>query len=123
MCLRRASVSVILCASAWVASCAYIPLSARASYRMEQYLSTHQELLPSVLDAIRNGHVVVGMDREQVVVVLGVPVKTATYRRDREVEVWIYPGHRLHQDQMRGDKAWLFRLVFIDDVLRLIEPI
>ena len=63
MCLRRASVSVILCASAWVASCAYIPLSARASYRMEQYLSTHQELLPSVLDAIRNGHVVVGMDR------------------------------------------------------------
>lgn len=90
---------------------------------MEQYLSTHQELPPSVLDAIRIGHVIRGMNREQVRVVLGVPVRTATYSRDRDVEVWIYPGHRLHQDQMRGDKAWLFRLVFIDDVLSIIEPI
>jgi hypothetical protein len=90
---------------------------------MEQYLSTHPEPLPSVLNAMKDGHVLIGMDREQVRVVLGAPVKSAVYERDRAVDVWIYPGYRLHQDQMRGDKAWIFRLVFIDGVLTIIEPL
>lgn len=38
-------------------------------------------------------------------------------------EVWLYPGHKVHQDQLRGDRADLFRLVFRDGVLIVVEPL
>lgn len=123
MLVSRAPAPVLLSASILVSACVHVPLSARASFRIDQYLSTHAELPPSILKAIRDGHVIAGMDREQVRAVLGTPLKTSVFRRDRNVEVWIYPGHRLHQDQLRGDKAWAFRLVLVDGVLTIIEPI
>ena len=122
--VKRAWTAVVAsCALIGVASCLHIPPSARASFRMEQYVAARREILPSVLDAMQKGHVIPGMDREQVRVVLGVPVRTATFGPESETEVWIYPGHRLHQDQMRADKAWLFRLVFVGGTLTVIEPI
>ena len=118
-----ASAAVLLATSVFISACVHVPLSARASFRIDQYLSTHPELPPSILKAIQDGHVIAGMDREQVRAVLGTPLKTSVFRRDRNVEVWLYPGHRLHQDQPRGDKAWAFRLVLVDGVLTIIEPI
>ncbi len=63
------------------------------------------------------------MDEEQVRVVLGEPVRRTRFTRRRTIEVWIYPGYTLHQDQMRGHGAQLFRLVFIEGALAIIEPI
>lgn len=118
-----ASAAVLVSASIFVSGCVHVPLSAQASYRVGQYLSTHPELPPSILKAIQDGHVIAGMDREQVRAVLGGPLKTAVFRRERNIEIWIYPGHRFHQDQLQGDKAWVFRLVLIDGILTIIEPI
>lgn len=115
--------AVLLSSSIFVSACVHVPLSARASFRADQYLSTHPELPPSILKAIQDGHVVTGMDSEQVRAVLGTPLRTAVFGREQDIEVWIYPGHRLHQDQLRGDKAWMFRLVLINGILTIIEPI
>ena len=104
-------------------SCASLPPSRFASVRIDQYLSSHRELSPSLLRAMRAGHVVVGMDREQVRAVLGIPAKETTFRRAKVIKVWIYQGYRLHQDVVRADKAWLFRLVLVDGRLTVIEPI
>ena len=123
MSVSRASAALLLSGSIFVAACVHIPLSGRATFRIDQYLSTHPELPPSILQAIQDGHVIVGMDGAQVRAVLGTPVKTAVFRHERNIEVWLYPSHRLHQDQLRGDKAWMFRLVLIDGILTIIEPI
>ena len=123
MSLVPSSAVVVVSASILASACASVPPSGRQRWRVEQYLSTHGELTPSMRRAIEDGHVIVGMDREQVRAVLGVPVKTAEFHRERQIQIWIYPGYRLHQDQLRGDKAWLFRLVLIDGVLTIIEPI
>lgn len=117
------SAAVLLATSVFISGCVHVPLSARASFRREQYLSTHPELPPTILKAIQDGHVIAGMDREQVRAVLGTPLKTSVFPRDRRVEIWIYPAHRLHQDQLRGDKAWVFRLVLVDGLLTIVEPI
>lgn len=121
--MSRAPAAVLLSASIFVSACVHVPPSARASYRVDQYLSTSPELPPSILKAIHDGHVIAGMDRAQVRAVLGSPQRITVFRRDRNVEVWIYPAHRFHQDQLRGDKAWVFRLVLIDGILTIIEPI
>ena len=114
---------VVLSASILATACASVPPSGRQRWRVEQYLSTHGELTPSMRKAIEDGHVIVGMDRDQVRAVLGGPVKATEFHRERHVQIWIYPGYRLHQDQLRADKAWLFRLVLVDGVLTIIEPI
>src|SRR6266540_5267328 len=119
--LGRASLTYLFIA-ATLPACAHIAPSGRASYRLNQYFSTHGEILPSAKKAMQDGHVVGGMDAEQVRAVLGTPAQKKGFRGQRNIEVWIYPGYRLHQDQMRADKAWLFRLVLIDGVLTLIEP-
>lgn len=123
MSLVRSSAVVVVSASILTSACASVAPSSRQRFRVEQYLSTHGELLPSVRKAIEDGHVIVGMDREQVRAVLGLPVKATEFGRERHIQIWIYPGYRLHQDQLRADKAWLFRLVLIDGVLTIIEPI
>lgn len=104
-------------------ACVHVPLRARASVRRAEYLETHRELPPRIADAIDRGHVVTGMDQEQVVVVLGQPLKRTDYLGAPPAEVWLYPGHRFHQDQVRTHGATLFRLVFVDGRLMLFEPL
>lgn len=123
MSLVPSSIISVVAASAMASACVHVPPSGRQGFRVDQYLAAHRELSPSVRKAIEDGHVILGMDRDQVKAVLGAPVKTADFHREREIQIWIYPGHRLHQDQLRGDKAWLFRLVLIDGILAVIEPI
>jgi len=106
-----------------LAAACVVPLRGRASYRRAEYLETHRELSPRIADAIDRGHVIAGMDHEQVVVVLGQPLKRADYGGAPPAEVWLYPGHRFHQDQVTTHGATLFRLVFVDGRLVLFEPL
>ena len=104
------------------AGCVYVPLRGRQQYRRDQYFANHGELSPVIAQAIENGHVVPGMDREQVWVVVGDPVRKSLFP-DGHVEVWLYPSGRFHQDPVHSHGSSLFRLVFIDGILRIIEPI
>lgn len=86
-------------------------------------METHRELPPGIEEAMDHGHVALGMDQTQVVVVLGQPLKRTEYGGSPPVEVWLYPGARFHQDPLRTHGATLFRLVFIDARLRSFEPL
>ncbi len=104
--------------------CATLPPRAFAEARKTDYFATPRELPPAVLIAIERGHVITGMDAEQAWVVLGDPLRKRRFVSGGEaVEVWLYPGYKVHQDQVRGDKAGLFRLVFREGVLILVEPL
>ncbi|MBI3491393.1 MAG: hypothetical protein HY047_06370 [Acidobacteria bacterium] len=105
-----------------VTACVYVPLRGRPQYRREQYFANHRELSPTIANAIETGHVVPGMDREQVWVVVGDPVRKSLFAA-ANVEVWLYPSVRFHQDPAHSHGASSFRLVFIDGILRIIEPI
>lgn len=125
--LRRAGTALV-CAAVLASgvrslACVYVPLRARAGARRMAYLEEKRELPPAIADAIDRGHVVPGMDPEQVWVVLGDPVRQTSYPGPPVVEVWIYPVHRFHQDPVHSHGASLFRLVFLDGYLRVIEPI
>ncbi len=104
-------------------SCTHLPASAYASVRQARYFSENREVLPSIRKAIEQGHVVPGMDREQVWTVLGEPVRRTTFKREPVIEIWLYQGYKLHQDQMRADRAELFRAVFRDGILVILEPL
>lgn len=105
-----------------VTGCAHVPLRGRQQYRREQYFASHPELSATIANAIQTGHVVPGMNREQVWVVVGEPVRKSLFR-GATVEVWLYPSVRFHQDPVNSHGASSFRLVFIDGILRVIEPI
>jgi len=105
------------------AGCAHLPPSAFASVRKARYFSEKRELPPSIRSAIEDGHVVPGMDREQVWTVLGEPVQRRTFTHEAVIEIWLYQGHKLHQDQVRADRAGLFRAVFRDGILVILEPL
>ena len=108
----------------WLGGCVHVPPSGRAAVRLEQYLSECRELLPSVRDAMVKGHVVAGMDAEQVRVVLGAPTRTTRFKRDGDtVDVWLFPGYRFHQEKLHGDGSTLYRVVLINGVLTLVEPL
>lgn len=113
---------ILIAAIASLPACASVPLRQRAAFREQQYLADHRELSAEIRKAIRDGHVIVGMDREQVWTVLGNPDHKQAFSSGRS-ESWLYPARRLHQDQLHSHGAASFRLVFIDDRLVLIEPI
>ena len=102
------------------AGCAHVPRSGYASARLVDY-ATPRELTPAVARAIELGHVVEGMDREQVWVVFGEPIRKTRFSGTGAPEVWIYPGHKLHQDPVRSHGVTLFRVVFIDGRVALVE--
>lgn len=116
----RTSVCALV-AAILVTACVYVPLRGRAIVRQQEYFATHKEVSPAVARAIELGHVILGMDREQVVVVLGDPLRRIDYAGSPAVEVWMYPGFRFHQDQSHG--ASLYRLVFRAGRLALVEPL
>ena len=106
-----------------LAACAHMPAADRAVVRRDAYLRSQIELPPAIAKAIAEGHVITGMNRDQVTAVLGKPVKVTRFIRDQRVtEVWIYPAARLHQGALRMDDGSLFRLVIADDRLTVIEP-
>lgn len=105
------------------AGCAHVPRSGYASARLADYYATPRELTPAVARAIELGHVVEGMDREQVWVVFGKPIRKTRYSSPGAPEVWIYPGHKFHQDPMRSHGVTLFRVVFIDGRVALVETL
>ena len=104
--------------------CAHVPPSGRAAVRLERYFSTPRELRPSIRDAMLKGHVVEGMDAEQVRVVLGDPIRATRFARDTDtVDVWLYPGYRFHQERFHGSDSTLYRLVLVNGILAVVEPL
>lgn len=114
--------AALLLLSASPLCCVTVPPRGRAAAREAAYFAENRDLPPEVAKAIERGHVVVGMDPVQVWVVLGDTLRRTRYPGRPPAEVWIYPAHRLHQDQLRSHGASLFRLVFVDGRLALIEP-
>lgn len=108
----------------FVGRCAHVPPSGRAAVRLDRYFSIPREVQASVRDAMLRGHVVEGMDAEQVRVVLGEPTRSSRFLRGGAViDVWLFPGHRFHQGQTHGNGTTLYRLVLIDGFLVAVEPI
>ena len=115
-CLVAAAAALIL-----LTGCVRVPLRARQEFRKQQFFATHREVSSAVATAINTGHVVVGMDREEVWVVVGHPLRKSIFRGGA-VEVWLYPGVRFHQGPgFHGADS--LRLVFIDGRLSVIESI
>lgn len=102
-------------------ACVYVPLRGRAQYRREQYFATHTEVPTAIAQAIATGHVIPGMNQEQVWVVVGDPLRKNLFPA-RHAEVWLYSSVRFHQDPAHSHGAASFRLVFVDGILRFIEP-
>src|SRR4029450_10774825 len=80
--------------------CVNLPRSAFVSFREAEYFASHDELPPRIRTAIEDGHVLVGMDREQVIVVLGQPIRRAMSKHHDNAEAWIYLGYKLHPDPL-----------------------
>jgi hypothetical protein len=104
-------------------ACVYVPPRGRAAARSAAYFSRHVEVTPAIAKAIQDGHILVGMNAEQVWVVLGDPIQRRSFDGSAAVSIWLYPAHKLHQDQLHSHGASSFRLTFIGDRLELIEPI
>lgn len=94
-----------------------------AAVRIADYLAVHREVAPAIADAMESGHVVLGMDAEQVRAVLGPPVQKVEGSGSPAIDRWLYPGHALHQGHFRFGASSLYRLVFVDGRLRLIEAL
>ena len=107
---------------ATIAGCASAPRIERADVRRQLYLAAHQGISADLAAAIDSGHVLPGMDRDQVRAVLGQPIRVTEFSRSH-AEIWLFPASRLHQDKMHSHGAASFRLVFIDQRLSTIDPI
>jgi hypothetical protein len=121
--LRVLVAAQIVVIAAALCGCMNLPRSAFASVRQAEYFASHDELSPQIRTAIENGHVVVGMDREQVIVVLGQPTRRAWFKHDDQAEAWLYLGHKLHQDTLHSPRAGLVRIIFLEGRVALIEPL
>ena len=120
---RREAVALTNVCLLGTTSCMHLPRHRYASVRLREYFEEHPEVPTKVSVAMENGHVLLGMDEAQVWAVLGDPVRRTGFGATSPVHVWLYPAHRLHQDQMRSHGTQLFRLVFVEGRLSLIEPI
>lgn len=119
-----AAATLIVLSSLAGQACASVPRSRRAEARKADYFAVSREIGDVYRAAIERGHVLLGMDAEQVWVVLGDPVWRRHFiSRAGSVDIWMYQGIRLHQDQMRATAHSTFRIVFIDGRVRLIEPL
>lgn len=124
MSANRFLAAVVMIGLSWLSGCAHVAPSDRAVVRLQRYLGTPRELVPSIRDAMLAGHVIKGMDAEQVSVVLGHPVRSTRFSRGGDViDVWLFPGHRFHQERLYGDRSTLYRLVLINGILAVVEPL
>jgi hypothetical protein len=121
--MSRRSTTLLIGALVIAGGCSSLPRTRRAEARKIEYFAVPREISETVRTAIERGHVLTGMDQEQVWVVLGDPVwKSRFLSGERVIEVWIYPGIRMHQDQVRATAHSTFRIVFGDGRVLLIEP-
>lgn len=118
----RGCLALILGLSITHVACAHIPSSRRAEFRKSEYFRTHPELPPAIERAILDGHIIAGMDREQVKVVLGDPVRVSRFQARSDIEVWLYQGYKFHQDQIHTISV-LYRIVCVAGRVVLVEPI
>ena len=126
----RCHATTVVSALGWAAvvaagaagACASIPPERRARVREQGYRSTHPELPPRIDAAIAQGHVLVGMDSEQVWVVLGEPVARRAFGGVPPLAAWIYPASRLQQGHAWSGAGALVRIVFSDDRVVTVEP-
>ena len=121
--MRYPLATAVVMALLAAAGCVHVPRSPNAGARFAVYFATPRDLPPDVTGALEHGHVVEGMDREQVWVALGEPIRKATFSGPRALELWLYPGYKFHQDPLRGHSVTLFRVVFIDGRVALIETL
>lgn len=89
--------------------------------QLRDYLSAHRDTTEAVAEAIHLGHVVPGMDREQVTAALGEPIRVMRSSRNG-VEHWLYRMETLHQEQLRGRGWSLVRITFMDGRVLLVDP-
>ena len=120
---RRVTAAAVALLLISCVACVHVRLEDRAAWRRQQYLQKNPELPPRIADAIERGHVVVGMTEAQVRATLGAPVYVKVFESKLPKAVWLYPGHLLHQDQLHTDAKSLFRILFIDHRVALIEGI
>ena len=120
---RRVTAAAVALLLISCVACVHVRLEDRAAWRRQQYLQNNPELPPRIVDAIDRGHVVIGMTEAQVRAALGSPVYVKVFESQSTKAVWLYPGHRLHQDQLHTDAKGLFRIVFINHRVAVIEGI
>ena len=106
----------------WGARCAHEVTRPTARERETAYFATHRDVPADIAGAIRLGHVLPGMDREQVRVVLGEPFRVKKLRSVADGEQWLYGAERLHQDHFRSQGASFYRITFIDGRVTSIDP-
>ena len=80
-----------------------------------------EELPPAVADALRRGHILLGMSTRQVLVALGPPVRRTRFDRTG-ADIWVYKAFQIYQQHhlFAGQDV---RLVFIADRLVSIDPL
>ena len=90
----------------------------RIRERISNYLDKNKNLSSDVVVALKNSEVTLGMDKEQVALVLGLPTKKRLL--DQTTDLWIYEGDRSNI----GERVWYYKwgkLKFENDVLKDIE--
>ena len=116
---RITVVVAIVCGAS--AACTALSHVERASDRRTQFLQNAGELPPKIILAIRDGHVIAGMTTAQVRASVGPPDFQRAFSGAHVTTIWLYRGHRLHQEQLHVDSKAVFRIVFIDDRVSIVE--
>jgi hypothetical protein len=94
-----------------------------AAKRSSRYLSAHPATPPDISDAIKQGHVILAMDKDEVVAAAGEPDIRSRFGGARYPEVWLYRAARFHQDLPRSHGSSFFRIVFLNGRVSFIEPL
>ncbi|MBF0386192.1 MAG: hypothetical protein HQL27_10055 [Candidatus Omnitrophica bacterium] len=90
----------------------------RIKKRISDYLDKNKNLSGDITVALENSEVILGMDKEQVALVLGLPTRKVLH--DKTIELWIYEGDRSDI----GERVWYYKwgkLKFENGTLKDIE--
>jgi len=86
--------------------------------RIEIYIEEHKNLDSYTRDSLMKLEIRKGMNKEQIVLVLGEPIRKKTLRNNNQL--WVYKGDRTN----KGEFDWYYgwgKLYFQDDILNDIE--
>lgn len=90
----------------------------RIKERILDYLDKNRNLSDDIVVALKNSEIIFGMDKEQVVLVLGLPTRKVS--ADKTSDLWIYEGDRSNI----GERVWYYKwgkLKFENNILKDIE--
>lgn len=107
----------------FLAACSHVSPPERAAVRRGQFLHANAELSPRVAEAILRGHILPGMTEAQVRASAGTPDYARAIGRSPVTSVWLYRGARLHQDQLHIESTAVFRVLFVDHRVVLVESL